>query len=182
MRSDMHHLLVERPRGGYRGGHDSRSARRSQTELGSIRTTRDVELIEDAAVPLRSSTARETRKTKWLSENLAPLARFLASRVGRRWDAVYGEIRAQVDFHDPIRLHILQHLWGYVARHVVIIDGVPHDLHWGPLHRFRFHNHFYVCPTSGLLLRVPERPRREPPDPSAAALRRRRRKRRGSRR
>lgn len=181
MRSDMHRVLVERPRGGYRGGHDSRSARRSQIELGSIRTTGDVELIDDAAVPLRSSIARETRKTKWLSENLAPLARFLASRVGRPWDAVYAEIRAQVDFHDPIRLHILQHLWGYVARHVVIIDGVPHDLHWGPLHRFRFHHHFYVCPTSGLLRRVPSEPRKRR-DPLAAALRRRRRKRRGSRR
>lgn len=199
MRHDMPHLLVERPRGGRERGHHSRT-RRAANELAALRAIHDLDAAEAEpkleALPLRRSIVRDTRQTKWLSENLAPLARLLEKRVGRAWDAVYAEIRAHVRFDDPIQLHILQHLWQYVEQHVVMIDGHPHDArHRRPLSGYR--RHFYVCPTSGLLLRVPKTGKwlpaccrdpdnplnlPTPPLPTEAAARRRRRKRRGSRR
>lgn len=168
MRSDMPKLLVERCRGGWRG-------RKSRPCLQSVR--------ELDSLPIRVSIARDVRKTKWLSENLAPLARLLERRVGQPWDRVYSEIRAHVRFDDPIQLHVLQHLWQFVERDVVMIEGWPHRSNGQRLIGWR--RSFYVCPSTGLLLRVPPEPRKRWRwDGSQAPERKRRRrgKRNGSRR
>jgi hypothetical protein len=104
-------------------------------------------------LPKRVSIARDNPRTKWLSENLNPLERLLERRVGRKWDRVYSEIREHVRFDDPIQLHVLQHLWQYVERHVVMIEGVPHEAtsRW-PLSGYG--RSFYVCPRTGILCRV----------------------------
>ena len=139
MRSDMPKLLVERPRGGPRIRH-----RRKH-----MRAVRDFDEL-----PKRVSIARDNPKTKWLSENLAPLARLLERRVGCVWDQVYAEIRAHVRFDDPIQLHVLEHLWDYVERHVVMIEGYPCDQRRRqPLRCYG--RRFYVCPQTGILRRVP---------------------------
>lgn len=166
MRPDMPKLLVERPRGGWRG----RATRRKPRQI------RDLE-----SLPTHLSIARDTRKTKWLSENLAPLQRLLDKRVGRAWDRVYAEIRAHLRCDDPIQLHVLQHLWQFVERHAVLIEGVPYRL--GSSHPLSGYGHrFYVCPTTGVLVRVPWEPRAQTDSTSEAAAARRKRKRRGSRR
>jgi hypothetical protein len=58
-------------------------------------------------------------------ENLAPLRRFLASRVGRRWDDVYSEVRAAIRADSAAQLHVLQHLNGrWRLKDTHGIDGV----------------------------------------------------------
>ncbi len=60
-----------------------------------------------------------------------------------------------VRFDDPIQLHVLEHLWDYVERHVVMIEGYPCDQRRRqPLRCYG--RRFYVCPQTGILLRVPD--------------------------
>ncbi len=142
MRSDMPKLLVERPRGGWRGG----------LARLNLRAVRDYDEL-----PKRVSIGQDNPRTKWLSENLNPLARLLERRVGRPWDRVYSEIRAHLRCDDPVQLHVLVHLWQFVERHVVMIEGWPHRVCSGrPLTGYRWS--FYVCPSTGLLRRAPWRP------------------------
>lgn len=165
MRSDMPKVLVERPRGG----------RRIRHQRVNLRGVRDLDEL-----PKRVSIAHDNPRTKWLSENLEPLARLLERRVGQKWDRVYSEIREHVRFDNPIQLHVLQHLWQFVERHVVMIDGKPCDsMDHRPFSGYR--RWFYVCPLTGILRRVPHvaRPRRQVEGVSSIEARR---KRNGSRR
>lgn len=140
MREDMFKVIVERPRGG--NGWATRSRKR---------------LTKDGDLPTKIGVSRHmgvTRaKSKWLSENLAPLKRFIGKQVGRPWDKVYGEIVATLTSRDPVQQHVLQHLDGYVARHVTIDkDGCwisPDRRFWrnGP----PWHQPYYVDPKNGLL-------------------------------
>lgn len=59
-------------------------------------------------------------------EHLAPLQRFLASAVGRLWDEVMSELTQRLDRRSTVQRHVLFHVDGYVLRHVLIINGVPH--------------------------------------------------------
>lgn len=139
----MHKVLVERPRRG--GGH----------EPGERRLP-----FEDQ--PVRGPMRERQRRTKWLSENLSPLERYLQSQVGRPWRLVYSEIRRNLAPRNAVQMHILQHLFQFIATDVWLVDGVPWTCAsgrerpvgtgWGRLD-------FYVCPKSGLL-KVPK-PRRK---------------------
>jgi hypothetical protein len=84
--------------------------------------------------------------------------------VGRLWDEVYSELREHVRVDSAIQLHILQHLWQFVVRDVVINDGVlcfGSNESWRgrlgrPLTDVRYNRGvLYVHPLSGLLLAVP---------------------------
>jgi len=172
MREDMYELLLERPRGGRRIRHVRR-------RLSPLR------MDEAEAAPKRVSIGRGIDKTKWLSENLAPLRRYLESRLGEPWDQVYSEIRRHLRFDCAVQLHVLQHLFEYVELYVDIIDGVPCSRPNGRVlgtHRYDF----YVCPETGALLR--RRPKRRHhrgrgggEDGEQDQVRRRRRRRLGSR-
>jgi hypothetical protein len=78
----MARVLVERPRGGPR----VRLTRSKRYQVARSRPE---------LAPRREPMSRG-RGTKWLSENLAPLERFLERQVGRPWDAVYAEISARL--------------------------------------------------------------------------------------
>src|SRR4051812_28161761 len=105
MRHDMANVLVERPRRG-----------------GGVKYPRGAGPFW-GRVALEELPAREALKRPWvtcpksLNENLAPLRRFLLSRVGRPWDAVYGEICERINRDSAVQLHIWQHLMWEVARH-----------------------------------------------------------------
>jgi hypothetical protein len=152
----MAKLLVERPRLG--GG-------------GKLRRYRRFDPTEDG--PTRQSMSRNRDgRGKILNENLAPLCRFLASNVGRPWNVVYSELREHVRIDSAIQLHILQHLWQFVERNVILVDGVPccgEGRSYGdPLRTWRRGSAFYVHPTNGLLLpikKVWKRKRRPKPPP-----------------
>lgn len=99
MREDMHEVLVERPRG---GGRFPFRARRLAYERAA--RSRDGDESLPARMPMR------IERTKYLSENLRPLVRFLRTRAGRRWDDVFREISANIRLTNAVQRHVRQHL------------------------------------------------------------------------
>jgi hypothetical protein len=162
MRSDMFELIIERPR--LRNPLPCGSA----YPRGSLKSRfgRDLE-----NAPLRLGMGKPHAQMG-LNENLAPLRRFLRSNVGRPWNLVHSEICAQIDGSSAVQKHVLEHLDNFVELHVVLIDGVPHELRhrdgYVPLSGRGKYAPLYVCPKSGLLRRV--RPL-EKKKPSSVAVR-----------
>jgi hypothetical protein len=147
MRPDMDKVLCEHPRGGPRG-------KRRARYRGPL---------EDA--PRREPISRNRGGTKWLSENLGPLRRWLLAQTGRPWDVVHGELRARIDPGNAVQLHIWQHAQHYVARDVEIVGGKPgHRPGEGwfamgtPVNARR--SPVYVCPSTGILRPTPVTPRK----------------------
>jgi len=60
---------------------------------------------------------------KQLNETLAPLRRFLRSRVGQPWDKVYSEISENLKASNPVQQHVRDHLKDYVFFTVVVKNG-----------------------------------------------------------
>ena len=151
MRADMHKVLCEHPRGGWRV--DRRGRYRGP--------------LEDA--PRREPISRHRGGTKHLSENLGPLRRWLLAQTGRPWDAVYGELRAHIHPDNVVQLHIWQHAQHYVAQRVELVDGKPHhviDTSWphrrgAPVSARQ--SPVYVCPRTGILRPSPVIPRKRKP-------------------
>src|SRR5689334_8741261 len=105
MRPDMAKVIVERPRYG-----------------GGLKFQRNADR-KWQCLPVDERPRAEAIKARWrqskvqpkrLNENLAPLRRFLRSRVGRPWDEVYSEICERINRDSAVQLHIWQHLWDYV--------------------------------------------------------------------
>lgn len=126
MRNDMHKILCERPR--FHDGYDG-EAQFNKHNLRNLRLVHycdeDGEGIESSA--LKRAPMSRGRGTKHLSENLKPLYRWLETKVGCHWDDVYSELRQNIDTRSAVRLHALQHLWGYVRRYTVVKDGRVYD-------------------------------------------------------
>ncbi len=149
MRSDMFEVIIERPRGGGGWGRDWPRISWRQLEL-------DDDGLRDGGPKRRRMGPR--RRSKWLSENLAPLRRFLHSAVGRPWNEVHSEICAQIAPGSVVQKHVLDHLYQYVERHPVMVNGWPHrnvayrrgGCGYAPLSER--HNDFYVCMQTGRLL------------------------------
>ena len=141
MRKDMAKVIVERPRLGSRANNDDKGAlRHRQRAVGN-----------DDLLPRRASTARGRRaSSKHFNEHLAPLRRFLNSRVGRHWDKLYAEIRERINPDSTQQMHILQHLlgpFGYVQLDVTAGPGGTFTDHRGkPLH-----GDWFVNPRTGCL-------------------------------
>lgn len=147
MRPDMDKVLCEHPRGGWRCKRRSRFRGR----------------LEDA--PRREPISRHRGGTKWLSENLGPLRRWLLAQTGRSWDAVHGELRSRIHPGNAVQLHIWQHAQHYVAQRVALVEGRPvhGDAGWPgrpgtPLNARR--SPVYVCPATGILRPTPVIPRK----------------------
>ncbi|MEZ5403707.1 MAG: hypothetical protein R2729_28765 [Bryobacteraceae bacterium] len=150
MRADMHKLIVERPRGGSRFFRNKKTALR----MSPHRVAAAVDEGEDHDDGPRR--APSSRHAKWLNENLAPLARYLRTQVGRPWDKVYSEIRAGIDTRSALGLHVMQHLYAFVAVHALRRDRVVYSQWRGRLYPV---DGLFVDPDSGLL-RYQETPRR----------------------
>ncbi|MCA9656082.1 MAG: hypothetical protein H6712_24110 [Myxococcales bacterium] len=148
MRRDMDKVLCERPRWGMR-------TKRRRRYRGPL---------EDA--PRFESSSRHRGGTKALNEHLGPLRRWLRQQAGRPWDAVYGELRANISPRNAVQMHIWQHAEHYVARHVMMIDGKPHHrpgAGWAYLRAEPVSSRrcpVYVCPRTGILRRTPVTPRK----------------------
>lgn len=147
----MYEILIERPRGGAGWG-------RPWPQVNWRCLDRDDDGRRDGG-PCRQRM-KPRRPSKWLSENLAPLCRFLLRRVGRPWNEVHSEICACIAVRSAVQKHVLDHLWHFVERHPVLIDGRPHHPRasrgvYHPLSGYRYG--FYVCPLTGRLAKVPYR-------------------------
>lgn len=134
MRADMAKVLVERPR---HGGQYHRKGRPLAVEL----------------LPTKEGMRRRWTDRKELNENLAPLRRFLASRVGRHWDSVYAELSAHLAPRNAVQQHVRVHLSNFVALHLIVAaDGSLVDPGWRIV-GWRHGYDFYVDPRNGVLKR-----------------------------
>jgi hypothetical protein len=150
MREDMFQVIIERPR--HYGG--PKKPGRPPRELDEA--------------PLRESMSRHRKGTKGLNENLAPLQRFLHSRVGRPWNDVHAEMMAHLSLGSPVQKHVLDHVAQMVARHVRVVDGELFAATTiGPRLLDGWRDALYVCPTTGRLALAPIR-RRVTPRPERA--------------
>lgn len=143
MRSDMHKVIVERPR-------INRSW--AQPKKTSLRVPSATAVEQGDDFDGGPSRMPCSRTDKWFNEHLSPLERYLYKQVGRPWDKIYSEICAGIDRRSAIGLHVMQHVPDFVAVRVTMIDGVPYQVRrWGPQPVRRG---LWVHPVTGLLLRV----------------------------
>lgn len=147
MRSDMHEVIIERPRWAHQLGYP-RTFVRNRTRAR-----------EDDALPLREAMGRFYGE-KSLSENLAPLRRYLRSQVGRPWSKVRSEIAQQISATSAVKKHVMDHLSEYV------VERVEEDAQgrvWGAdrYGRPSQPRWFYVHPRSGALEAVEKEPRKQ---------------------
>lgn len=148
--------VIERPRGG--GGISLKKVTGYKKSLTKI--------TEEASTDglLSSYLIKPRKKTKFFSDCLGPLRRWLRSKVGKHWDDVYGEMCKLVDTTTLSGKHILSHVWGYVERDVVIIDGVPYrTISWrnGWFQLGYWGEQLYIHPDTGILClakKVPKKP------------------------
>lgn len=136
MRPDMAKVIVERPRrGGWKLG------------KGSGRPAFDA--------PSMAGMRRPHADRKGLNENLAPLIRFLRSRVGKHWSKVYSEISGHLRADNAVQQHVRDHLDDFIAVRTSLLDGdiVIHDQgRWGgPRPLKESFCRFYVHPVSGVI-------------------------------
>ena len=142
MRSDMFQVIIERPRVGANWGP-------AKGRRGEPRRQQEGPTWEPVS---------RGRGTKCLNENLAPLRRFLQSRVGRPWDAVRSEICSILNVRSAVQQHVLVHVKQMVEENAVLVDGRPHHPGRGfggrSLILANRWGGFYVCPRTGVLATV----------------------------
>jgi len=151
-------IVIERPRGGMR---------KNSSRLKGVRKMLDRLTSEAKDDGLLSPYLIKVRqKTKYFSDNLNPLRRFLRSKVGTDWDRVYGELSQDLDISTLSGQHILSHLWQYVERHVEMIDGKPYRKPYNGFFRNFgiYYNQFYVHPETGILCEALRSPKVIPPE------------------
>lgn len=155
MRLDMAKVIVERPR--YGGGY--------KYPRGKRRYRKPIDTEDDTGLPQFEGIRKPWTSAgtqKGLNENLNPLLRFLQSRVGRPWNEVYSEIRANLRVDSAVQLHVIQHLEDFVELNVRMIEGVPYGIRWKgwePLSENGWWGCFYVHPETCLLMASPRRKR-----------------------
>lgn len=147
MRADMAKVIVERPR---RGGHVTKGK-------GRVRDMEDLPRNQGMTRPHRMNWGG-----KELNENLAPLRRFLHSRVGQSWDAVYSEISAHLKVTSAVQQHVRDHVNDFVVTNVTVdAHGELWGTNWGSpfligAPGYWRRQELYVDPRDGVLKRTPD--------------------------
>lgn len=133
MRQDMYRVLTERPRGGHRRK-TSRGNRPRVSEWAG----------EDS---FAGDYRPERRETKYFSDLISPLRRWLRAQVGRPWDKVWSELVGGVDSRTLMGGHLLEHASWEVEQHCRIDTATrsPRDLRGNAV------TGLYVDPRTGLL-------------------------------
>jgi hypothetical protein len=154
-------LLTEQERAG--------GNRRSKKTGGRVRYVPDPEHdYEDEVTRLPISRRRQYGYDyRCQTDVLSPLRGVLAKNAGRLWDHIYSELCAALDRRSVSGLHVFQHLWDFVEKNAFVGDDgkvwyYPRWTHNGaePIHKS--YRTFYIHPTSGCLLTVPEEPAAKP--------------------
>ena len=105
MRSDLHEVLIERPRGGQRRKTD----RSRKPHVGEWTGADDS--YADSYRPRRV-------RTKYFDDLLSPLQRWLRKQVDRPWDKVWSELASGIDSRSVVGRHLFDHV-----RCLVTLDG-----------------------------------------------------------
>jgi hypothetical protein len=154
-------IVIERPRGGMRI-----SLRKVKGQKIAL-----VKLTEEASIDglLSPYLIKPRNKTKWFSDCLGPLYQWLQSHVGEYWDDVYSKLCQILDITTLSGQHIVSHVWQYVERNVLLIDGVPYrkNRRFSTLPLGYWYKQLYVHPETGILClakRIPKVPEKKPDD------------------
>lgn len=149
-------IVIERPRGGMRISLKKRQGFKKELHRITEEATEDG-LFNPYLIKPRN-------KSKYLSDHLGPLRRFLRSKVGQPWDDVYSELCQRLDTSTMAGQHVLGHVWDFVERYVEIIDGKVCRKNY---QRYRFwlyesnRDRFYIHPETGILCAVKKVPRKQ---------------------
>jgi len=140
MRADMFKVIVERPRWGA-----------SHASSPKLKRTKDFAIKH---IGHKRHASENTPYRKSLNENLAPLVRFLRSRLGQPWDNVFSEICKCLDTGSTVKMHVRSHLEDFVLIRISIGRN-GEWMHEGTVlgaQRFRFRRPiFFVDPIDGIL-------------------------------
>lgn len=153
-------IVIERPRGGMKI-----SLKKVTGYKKSLQKITDEASENGLLCPYLIKPIKIVSKTKHLSDHLGPLRRLLRSKVGQHWDDIYSELSQRLDSSTVTGQHVLDHLWDYVERNVVLIDGVPYHK---ANSRYQSHqlagwrDEFYIHPDTGIL-HFAKKAAKEPP-------------------
>jgi len=139
MRADMHEVLIERPRHGWR----RKTARDNKPRVAEW----------DGDDGFDRAYAPPRHRTKYFNDLLSPLKRWLRSQVGRPWDKVWSELCSGMDTRTVTGRHLMDHARQFVStncradadRKVWTLDR-----HWGR-NGWEPVEGLYVDPRTGLL-------------------------------
>jgi hypothetical protein len=139
----MFKVIVERPR---------RSCGESK---GGPRRAQGIPMDEQ---PLAEGIRRRWTNRKYLNENLAPLRRFLGSRIGRHWNDVFSELCENICVDSAVQKHVRDHVWDFVALQVERVDGriryKPGE-RWIVRDGYDLRHDYFVDPETGILEAAP---------------------------
>lgn len=149
-------IVIERPRGGRRISLKKVTGFKKQL----------YKITEDASQDglLNPYLIKPIKKSKYLSDHLGPLRRFLRSKVGQPWNDVYSQLCQRLDPSTMAGQHVIDHVWDYVERYVEIIDG---GFYSKPYQGYRtqldtsYRDQFYIHPETGILCATEKIPRKQ---------------------
>ncbi|MEO1349227.1 MAG: hypothetical protein AAFW84_10575 [Cyanobacteria bacterium J06635_15] len=149
-------IVIERPRSGMRI---------SLKKLAGFKKQLN-QLTEEASEDglFNPYLIKPRHKSKYLSDHLGPLRRFLRSHVGEPWNDVYSELCQRLDTNTMAGQHVLSHVWDYVECHVELIDGVPYSKPYWVGYRSlisHYRDRFYIHPETGILCAAAKEPRKQ---------------------
>ena len=156
-------IVIERPRNGWRIKSHKGIRKAIKQSLQQIKY--DYEQEEIGSLKPCYKEVTPIFKTKYFSDNLNPLFNWLRSKQGLHWDVVYAELSCLLNFNTLSGQHILSHVWQFVAKEVVIIDGVPHHktAWYGGLTRLgKWQDEMYVHPDTRILCLIKKQPKPKP--------------------
>lgn len=173
MRRDMRYVVIEKER------HNSTESNRNSRlqEKHGCGTSEHLESLPKLGKMSMGFSADSPSLGKNLSDNLNPLRFFLKSRLGRKWDDIYSEIRENLNADSALQKHILEHISDFVITKTWRdpsgelmgcrsgYNGAPRKL--SEMANSRRFYRYYVCPDSGILKEVPQRVfKKEKPKPA----------------
>ncbi len=149
MRSDMKKVVTERPRAG--GG--------IKQPKGS---NRQWQRYDEDSYPkgekIRAKWTKGYDNAKEFTDVLGPLYHYLLKQVGRKWDAVYSDVVKNLPKGSVQNDHIYTHIWQFVEKNVVIIDGQAcyngTRTHGVPIRSSGRYDQLYVNPVTNLLCKA----------------------------
>lgn len=129
-------------------------------------------------IPPEEHPKRESIRKKWISGHdgknftdvLGPLRGYVHSVIGKHFDKVYSEVKKSLPGDTMSVRHVIGHLWQFLERKVIIVDGKP--CHSDMYYRYRradgidcipiqYSTHgpiAYVDPRDGIIKRAPKKP------------------------
>lgn len=149
----MSKVIVERPRiGGDGGKSDEPKGYKKKLQKALNDESGDQTWSHESNAPRR----KHGWGAKELSERLGPLRKFLRSKVGQHWDAVWSEICDNLRAENAVQSHVRDHVNWDVARDVIMVDGKPVNKN----KEYGIYSPFYVNPETGILCETPKNKRR----------------------